>query len=223
LSKQNWVFDYAAPGHHKGLDAVALLERARGGDLQLHLPAVCLTEARHAIVNKCQPRTEANAIRDFLNRARWERTVTPDQDRATREVLSLFERQIQAEIEQLDDVLASLRMTPGLELFSLNQNMLERAIDLGRSKLWLQPFDQAILAAVLVRAEELLALGEIDLFFCEKDHDLQPWDKLSGAKQPLTSLYNKARLGLWRFQPEFTSDAQRMARFHSSRHAVNWI
>jgi hypothetical protein len=165
--------------------------------LQLHLPALCLTEARRAIMNKCQPRNEANAIRDFLNRARWERTVSRDQDRATREVLALFERQIQAEIEQLDNVLASLRTTPGLELFSLNQRMLERAIDLGLSKLWLQPFDQAILAAVLVRAEELLAVGEIDLFFCEKDHDLQPWDSLRGAKQPLTSFYHEARVWVY--------------------------
>jgi predicted nucleic acid-binding protein len=168
----NWVFDYAVPGHHKVPEAVTLLERARARELQIHLPALCLTEARRAIMNKCEPGHEAKAIREFLKRARWERTVTPDQDRATREVLSLFERQIQAEIEQLDDVLASLRTTPGLELFSLNQHMLERAIDLGQSKLWLQPFDQAILAAVPVRAEELLALGEIDLFFCEKDYDL---------------------------------------------------
>jgi hypothetical protein len=41
----NWVFDYAAPGHHKFLGAVTLLERARNGELQLHLPALCLTEA----------------------------------------------------------------------------------------------------------------------------------------------------------------------------------
>jgi hypothetical protein len=47
----NWVFDYAAPGHHKSLDAVALLDRARANDLQLHLPALCLTEARHVIMN----------------------------------------------------------------------------------------------------------------------------------------------------------------------------
>jgi hypothetical protein len=45
--------------------------------------------------------------------------------------------------------------------------MLERAIDLTQSDLWLTPFDQAILAAVLVRAEELRAGGETDLCFCE--------------------------------------------------------
>jgi hypothetical protein len=42
----NWVFDYAAPGHHKVPEAVTLLERARTRQLQLHLPALCLTEAR---------------------------------------------------------------------------------------------------------------------------------------------------------------------------------
>jgi hypothetical protein len=139
-------------------------------------------------MNKCQLRNEAKAIRAFMDRARWERAVTPDQDRVTREALSLFERQIQAEIEQLDDVLASLRTTHGLELFPLNQRMLDKAIDLSQSELWLQPFDQAILAAVLVRAEELLAVGEIDLFFCEKDRDLQPWDRLGGAQAAVNKL-----------------------------------
>jgi hypothetical protein len=191
----NWVFDYAAPGHHKSLDAVALLNRARANDLQLYLPALCLTEARHAIMNKCQPRYEANAIRQFLARAKSEQTASPDQERAAREVLYLFERQVQTEIAQVDDVLASLHKMPGLELFPLNERMLERAIALTQSDLWLKPFDQAILAAILVRAEELRAAGETDLCFCEMDADLQPWADRGGAKQPLTSFYDDRGFG----------------------------
>lgn len=193
----NWVFDYAAPGHHKGLEAVSLLERARANELQLHIPALCLTEARHAIMNKCQPRHEVKAIRQFLTRARSEQAVSPEQERATREVLFLFERQIQAEIAKIDEVLGTLHATPWLEQFPLSESMLERAIGLARSKLFLKPFDQAILAAVLVRAEELGATGETDLCFCEMDADLQPWDNSGGAKQPLTSLYDKARVWVY--------------------------
>ncbi len=70
--------------------------------------------------------------------------------------------------------------------------MLERAIALAQADLSLQPFDQAILAAVLGRAEELRSQGETDLCFCVTDADLQPWDKRGNAKRLLTKLYDEA-------------------------------
>jgi hypothetical protein len=68
----NWVFGYAAPAHHKRLDAVELMARARANEVRIHLPAPCLTEARQPIMRKCQPRNEADAIRQFLLRAKAE-------------------------------------------------------------------------------------------------------------------------------------------------------
>lgn len=173
----NWVYSFSAPAHHKGLDAINLLDRARAGEIHLHLPAICLTEARRPIMMKCQPRNEANAIRQFLLWARAEQVVSPEQEEKTREVLDRFEQRVRAELRELDDVLASLRQTNGLELFPLNERMLDRAVGLSASDLSLEPFDQAILAGVLVRAEELGAAGETDLCFCETDAHLQPWDK----------------------------------------------
>jgi len=110
----------------------------------------------------------------------------------TREVLDRFEQHIRAELRQLNDTLASLRNQSGLELFPLNEKMLERAVGLAGLDLSLQPFDQSILAAVLVRAEELRDAGETDLCFCETDADLQPWNKKGDSKQPLTDLYDSA-------------------------------
>lgn len=52
--------------------------------------------------------------------------------------------------------------------------MLEQVVTLSTLDLSLKPFDQAILAAILVRAEELRSAGEVDLCFCEADADLQP-------------------------------------------------
>jgi hypothetical protein len=115
----------------------------------------------------------------------------------TREVLDRFEQQVHAELKQLDDTLASLRREPGIEVFPLNENMLKRAVDLCTLDLSLKPFDQAILAAVLVRAEELRRAGEADLCFCETDTDLQPWDRRGDAKQPLTDLYDAAALWVY--------------------------
>ena len=70
--------------------------------------------------------------------------------------------------------------------------MLDRAIDLAEIDLSLEPFDQAILAAILGRAEELRSQGETELCFCVTDADLQPWDKRGNAKQLLTKLYDEA-------------------------------
>jgi len=61
----------------------------------------------------------------------------------------------------------------------------------------LKPFDQAILAAVLVRAEELRTANNLDLCFCETDADLQPWDKRGEAKRPLTNLYDAAQVRVY--------------------------
>jgi hypothetical protein len=122
----NWVFAYAAPAHHKRLDAVELLKRARAHEVRIHLPAPRLTEAWPLIMRKCQPRNEADAIRQFLLRAKAEQTILLDQDRATREVLDRFEQQVRGELRWLDDALKSIRMEPGLEAFPLNQHMLER-------------------------------------------------------------------------------------------------
>jgi hypothetical protein len=149
-------------------------------------------------MRKCQPRNEGDAIRQFLLRAKAEQAVSPDQERAAREVLDRFEQQVRGELRQLDDVIKSIRTQPGLELFPLNQHMLDRAIDLAQTELSLEPFDQAILAAILGRAEELRSQGETDLCFCVTDADLQPWDKRGNAKDLLTKLYDEALIWVYR-------------------------
>lgn len=92
--ESNWVFGYAAPAHHKAPGAVALLERSREGELRMHLPAPCITEARRPILSKCQPRQEADAIRRFLLRAKAEQTISHQQERITSQVLDRFEQQV---------------------------------------------------------------------------------------------------------------------------------
>lgn len=145
----NWVFAYAAPAHHKRLDAVELLKRASSNEVRIHLPALCSNEGRLAILRKCQPRNEADAIRQFLLRARSEKAIPPDEESIVRQVLDRFEQQVRAELRQLDTVLKSIRREPGLELFPLKEQMLERALELSQMDLSLKPFDQAILAGTL--------------------------------------------------------------------------
>lgn len=46
LVETNWVVNVVAPAHLEGLQAFQLLSRAEAGEFELHLPAMCLTEAR---------------------------------------------------------------------------------------------------------------------------------------------------------------------------------
>jgi len=191
----NWVVDVAAPAHHQKPAARSLLERADAGELRLHLPAVCLGEARRTI-QKFKPRHEADAIRSFVG---WGKVIgkIPDTDAdVVLRILNMFEIKVNADLKRLDVTLSSLRERQGIEVFALDEAMLERAIELSAGDLgYLQPFDQTILAAVLVRAEGLRAAGAIDVSFCELDADLQPWDKNGNTKAPFKRRYDAA--GLW--------------------------
>src|ERR1700679_1230957 len=177
LVETNWVVGYAAPAHHQHPDAKALLARAHAGELQIHLPSVCLTEARFTIPRKFQPRTEADAIRKFLVWAKREGSVSPEEDAIVRRAVDMFESRVRGELGELGALIDAIRRDPAIEVFSLDDEMLARAASIGGSELELQPFDQAILAAVLVKSERLHAGGSFELCFCETDGDLQPWDR----------------------------------------------
>lgn len=186
----NWVVDVATPEHHRVPAALELLERAGRGEVRLHLPSICITEARRTIPTKFQPRHEADAIRKFL--ALPQHGSISDADAQTvRRVLSVYEQQVKRELKQLENTLQSLLKEPGLEVFPLNERMLEYEVELSPLELGLQSFDHAVLASVLIRADELKESGESDFAFCELDSHLQPWDKEGGAKQPLARLYDE--------------------------------
>ena len=76
-----------------------------------------------------------------------------------------METSVESELKRLDTVLRELQGHTGLEIYPLNEQMLRRAVELSFEALDLEPFDSSILAAVLVRAEELRAQGENDLTF----------------------------------------------------------
>ena len=193
----NWVVDYAAPAHHRRPDAAALLDRAMAGEIRLCLPAVCLAEARETIPRKFSPSREATPMRVFLAWARTEGKIQPAQSEEVARILDMFEKSVKEELRQLGTKLEALRNKPGaIEIIGLDDQMLERAATLGNSEVcYLKPFDQAILAAVLVHGARLRARGERDVCFCELDSDLQPWDKKLEGKPYLQRLYDGA--GVW--------------------------
>jgi len=78
--------------------AAELLDRARRGEFTVHMPNVCLGEARQAIQTKCQPRSEANAIRRFLTWAQAAGDVTPADATATNVVLNKYESSLKQDL-----------------------------------------------------------------------------------------------------------------------------
>jgi hypothetical protein len=194
----NWVVAFAAPSHQRVPDAVRLAERAQQGELRLYLPSICLAEARHPIRSKYQPRTTADSLRRYLAWATRAEDWDRNEHEIVRRALDRYESRVLAELEQLDNALQQMRSQPGIEVFALDEMMLERSIELTTQELDLKPYDQSILAAVIVRSEQLRARGEVDFYFCELDGDLQPWDKKGQLKQPLTRLYDEAHVWVYK-------------------------
>ena len=142
-------------------------------------------------------RKEADRVRQFLLWARDNKFVNANDEEAVRRVLDQMEGRVKADLEKLDEALDSLRATKGVNIFHLTEQMLERCTELSHAKLDLQPFDQAILAAILVRAEELHGEGVDEMDFCELDSHLQPWDKDSRPKKQLSELYDRVRIRVY--------------------------
>ena len=187
----NWVFEYAAPAHLRLSTALTLAQKAAAGDLRLYIPSVCLTEAPRAI-RRINPGAVADSVRKYLAWASMGGELNAEDSETVRRVLDRYEATVQRELDRIGGRLALLRSHPGIEIFALNEEMLARAVELSVENLYLEPFDQAILAAVLVRARALRDLGADDISFCELDGHLRPWHKDGQSKQPLAGLYDAA-------------------------------
>jgi hypothetical protein len=197
--ESNWVFACCAPRHLRSPFAELLLQKARAGELRVHLPAICLREGGDAIRKKCQPRVPEE-MSGFLSAARQEGSLSHESAQAVSQALHLYRATVSRELQSLNDTLDSIRTAPGVEAFALSEPMLERAIQLrADGPVGLKPFDEAILAAILVKARALREQHASDtdfgLAFCTRDGDLQPWTREGGRREPLASLYE--REGVW--------------------------
>lgn len=200
----NFVVDWAAPAHLRVPDAVALVERAERGEIVLHLPAVCLHEARPVLRSaRFQPRNDTDPIRAFLHDAGTQAGVDDAQRGAVFRVLDAYEVYMRRALGEVPDLIESLRRRDGIDVFRADDEILERCVDLmtqvdGN----LKPFDLAVLGSVLVRAERIRASGDGGpISFCERDADLQPWDRDGNARRWLQQLYDRAQV--WVFE-DFT-------------------
>ena len=80
----------------------------------------------------------------------------------------------------------------------MDERALERSLSVAIQRLELKPFDTAILCSVLGRAETINQNAPAaELFFCELDGDLQPWDRDGRRKPALAQLYDDARVWVY--------------------------
>lgn len=161
------------------------------------MPNVCIGEARHAIMAKCQPRQEANALRRFLSFSEPTGIVAKADANVTRLVLQKYESRIKRDLEGLDATFQSLTGFPYLNIFGLDDEMLNRATELAVAGVAAKPFDHAILAGVLVGSSRLWRAEERGISFCEADSDLQPWDKHGNEKPLLRTAYDEAHVWVY--------------------------
>lgn len=135
-------------------------------------------------------------MREFLKWAKANGHLETKAVEDTRQVLDQFEQLVKQDLDNLEARLEGLKNEKGFQIFPLSTEMLERPISL-TTEVDLKPFDNSILAAVLVRAHGLLKEGETHLAFCELDGDLPPWDKNGSGKPVLTCLYDEARVWVY--------------------------
>jgi predicted nucleic acid-binding protein len=197
LVETNWVVDVIAPAHLQSPQAIQLLRRAQAGEFQLYVPAICLTEARETVPRRFTPRSRSEDLRKFVRWARDEEKLRIDDANAAFRVFDLFDGLVANELTKVAERLNDLANEPSLNVFPLSEQMLERQVTIGAMDLSLKPYDLAVLAATLVKSQELQQQGHRWAGFCELDSDLQPWDKTGNRKPILSDLYNDARIWVY--------------------------
>jgi len=191
--ESNWVVDVCAPAFRRTPEALALLSSANRGETTLHVPGIAFREGRSVIRRKYQPK-ESGTLQDFRRWAREQGSVSPDVDGAANEFLTLFSNSVNAELARLSTRIQEVESSTGVKPFALSEPMLERALALREEvhDLEFGAFDEAILAAVLVRAGELPSDNR--LIFCTLDRDLSPVDKRGNPRVRLQAAYDTVGL-----------------------------
>jgi hypothetical protein len=111
----------------------------------------------------------------------------------TNEFLNQFVNHTNAALANLSARIDEVANTRGVHVYALSEPMLERALALRATLDNLGPFDEAILAAIVVRAEALRDRGPI---FCTRDRDLSALTRQREPRPEFASLYAEAGLSV---------------------------
>lgn len=158
------------------------------------MPAIALAEARK-VVRERSIRADLGNIRAFVKETRARGGVDASAADTVFALLSQFEEHVANEKRAAPERIAALLQEPALDVFHLDEAMLERSTHLAADTgLLLESFDNAILAAVLTRGAALHGEGH-EVSFCTLDSHLQPWERKGDPKVRLRDLLDAA--GIW--------------------------
>jgi hypothetical protein len=114
-----------------------------------------------------------------------------DEGAVVRRFFDQYLRDVRSDLAEIDARLEELRGATGAEAFALSETMLERVLQFRTAIVevsQMKHFDEAILAAVIVRGEMLRSPGQ-ELVFCTLDSDLLPWGRDNRPRTALEKLY----------------------------------
>ncbi|KIG14312.1 hypothetical protein DB30_06914 [Enhygromyxa salina] len=143
-------------------------------------------------MRKYQPK-EHRVLQQFRKWAKDQREIDEQTSLAANQFLAKFSDLVTTELARLDQRISEVQNSSGLEVFALNDAMLDRSISM-RTEVpdpQLKPFDETILAAVLVRACELPS--DRRRLFCTLDFDLSPVVRNNNRKH-LKTVYDQAKV-----------------------------
>lgn len=117
--------------------------------------------------------------------------LTSTQGDQAQQFIDAYLAAMKSDLDRLATRISEIASLPGVEVFALSDEMLERAISLRSEVPNLKPFDEAILAGILVRAARIPRTGA-QIFFCDLDGDLVPSDRKGQSRPELHRLYSAA-------------------------------
>jgi hypothetical protein len=190
IVETNFLYNVFRLPSERRPDAVALFARAQAGEFKLHLPYLCIQEAKHLISKSlpqllrwCEELKRFHRYCEGQGTARWHfGEVQLLLDSATVEVQQTKDR-YRAEIDAFVAAIGDGVIHGTDEVFaSLESLALDHELKYN---------DRLILGSVLVRASQLRARGEAEVYFFSTDiGDLGPTEK----RPKLTACYQACGL-----------------------------
>lgn len=161
----NFLINAARP--FPALDARRFLDRAKAGELALHVPWVSVNEAKRTLRRAVH---EDLGFTDKLVQFAKREFLDGNLTRAEKQVLDDV-----AQKAKSARVAASTGISVAIDTIVAAMNVIEPTKDVVQKTLGLfpvksqKPFDEMALGAVLAKAAELFGSGEKDLWFCSLD------------------------------------------------------
>ena len=123
--------------------------------------------------------------------------LNDEQAEGAHRLAEIYIRDIHKELSAIPAILREVAALSCVDMFALDDEMLDLANKLALENVAQKPFDHAILAGTLVSSLRLWNKGERGIAFAELDSDLQPWGQKGGPKDDLRKLYDDAHIWVY--------------------------